>query len=101
MTKNYSYLYLLENRPSPVSHIATNIKALRKKSGNSQAKMGTLAGIDLKNYQRLEYGKHHFSLHTLFRLSRAFGCAIEDLINEPQAGKVRAKEKLKTKSLGK
>lgn len=84
-----------------ISHIATNIKALRKRSGNSQSKMGTLAGIDLKNYQRLEYGKHHFSLHTLFRLSRAFGCSIEELINEPQAGKIRSKEKSKTKASGK
>jgi DNA-binding XRE family transcriptional regulator len=72
-----------------IQNIAENIKSHRKRCGYTQAQMIDF-GFDVKNYQKLEYGKHQFSLHTVFRLSRAFGCAIEDLIHEP---KVKNKSK--------
>lgn len=56
----------------------------RKRCGFTQAKMIDF-GFDIKNYQKLEYGKHQFSLYTIFRLSRAFDCSIDDLINEPKS----------------
>lgn len=46
-------------------------------------------GFDMKNYQKIEYGTHHYSLHTVFKLSRAFECAIDDLIQEPKPRKKR------------
>ncbi len=64
-----------------IQKIALNIKNQRKKNGLTQAQMIDF-GFDIKNYQKLEYGKHQFSLHTIFRLSRAFNCRIEDLIYE-------------------
>lgn len=72
-----------------IKNIAENIKAHRKICGFTQIQMIEF-GFDVKNYQKLEYGKHQFSLHTVFRLSRAFGCKIEDLINEP---KIQSKRK--------
>lgn len=73
-----------------IKNIAENIKAHRKRCGFTQAQMLEF-GFDVKNYQKLEYGKHQFSLHTVFRLSRAFGCSIEDLINEPKSHKKKNK----------
>jgi DNA-binding XRE family transcriptional regulator len=69
-----------------VKNIAGNIRGQRKKCGFTQAQMIDF-GFDIKNYQKLEYGKHQFSLHTVFRLSRAFGCPIEALVNEPKRKK--------------
>lgn len=66
-----------------IKQISTNIKVHRKKLGLSQVEMEKF-GFDVKNYQKIEYGNHHYSLHTVFRLSRAFGCPIDDLINEPK-----------------
>jgi transcriptional regulator with XRE-family HTH domain len=66
-----------------IKHIADNIKSQRKKNALTQADLEEF-GFDIKNYQKLEYGKHQFSLHTVFRLSRAFGCPIDDLVKEPK-----------------
>ena len=66
-----------------IKHIADNIREQRKKNGFTQAQMADF-GFDIKNYQKLEYGKHQFSLHTVFRLSIAFNCSIEELVNEPK-----------------
>lgn len=65
-----------------IRKIAGNIREHRKKCGFTQAQMADF-GFDIKNYQKIEYGKHQFSLHTVFRLSKAFGCTIEDLLREP------------------
>lgn len=69
-----------------IKHISENIRTQRKIKGFTQAQMGDI-GFDIKNYQKLDYGKHQFSLHTVFRLSKAFNCSIEDLINEPKKKK--------------
>lgn len=66
-----------------IRNISQNIREQRLKCGLTQAQM-TQFGFDIKNYQKLEYGKHQFSLHTVFRLSRAFNCPIETLICEPK-----------------
>lgn len=64
-----------------IKNISENIKFYRKKAKLTQSDMVEF-GFDIKNYQKLEYGKHQFSLHTVFRLSRAFNCSIEELVNE-------------------
>lgn len=73
-----------------IKNISENIRSRRKKLGLTQAQMVDF-GFDIKNYQKLEYGKHQFSLHTVFRLSRAFNCTIEDLVNEPKKKKAPKK----------
>jgi transcriptional regulator with XRE-family HTH domain len=69
-----------------IEQISFNIRKYRKKRGFSQVDMEQF-GFDVKNYQKIEYGKHHYSLHTVFKLSRAFKCSIDDLINEPKPGR--------------
>lgn len=46
-----------------------NIKRIRKEHKLSQVGMSDLAGIDLKNYQKLESGKYSPSIYTLHKLS--------------------------------
>jgi DNA-binding XRE family transcriptional regulator len=55
------------------------IKFFRLSCEYSQKDMETF-GFDVKNYQKLEYGKHHYSLYTLFKLSRIFKCSLNDLL---------------------
>lgn len=71
-----------------IKQISLNIRGFRTKRGLSQLDMEQF-GFDVKNYQKIEYGKHHYSLHTVFKLSRAFDCSIEDLIHEPKVRRRR------------
>jgi hypothetical protein len=63
-----------------VVKIAARIRAHRLRCGYSQTDMERF-GFDVKNYQKIEYGKS-CSLYTLMRLSRAFRCSIQDIVNE-------------------
>ena len=54
-----------------LNKIAFNIKRVRKSCGLSQPDM-VEKGFDLRNYQRLEAGKHSPSLYTLHKLALAF-----------------------------
>ena len=74
-----------------IKQISLNIKKFRKKCGLSQVDMEQF-GFDVKNYQKIEYGNHHYSLHTVFKLSRAFDCSIDDLINESRSRKKSVKK---------
>lgn len=60
-----------------IQKIALNIKRVRKSKNYSQPKMEEF-GFDLRNYQRLEAGKHSPSLYTLHKLAVAFGVDIRE-----------------------
>ncbi|WII73379.1 helix-turn-helix transcriptional regulator [Bdellovibrio sp. 22V] len=62
-----------------LKRIAKNIKELRKAQGLSQRNMEAF-GFDLRNYQRLEAGKHSPSVYTLHKLAVAFRVDISDLL---------------------
>ena len=62
-----------------LKRIAVNIKAFRKARGLSQRNMEAF-GFDLRNYQRLEAGKHSPSLYTLHKLALAFRVDVSELI---------------------
>ncbi|MBL7672354.1 MAG: helix-turn-helix transcriptional regulator [Bdellovibrionaceae bacterium] len=51
---------------------------MRKSRNLSQADM-TSHGFELRNYQRLESGRHSPSLFTLHRLAVIFDCEVKDL----------------------
>lgn len=70
--------------------IAQNIRQKRIDLGLTQSDMENF-GFQLKNYQKIEYASHHFSLHTVFRLSRAFKCPITDLICEKKISSTKKK----------
>lgn len=65
-----------------ITNTSERIKFFRLSCGYSQKDMENF-GFDMKNYQKLEYGKHHFSLYTIFKLSRIFNCSINDLLVDP------------------
>jgi transcriptional regulator with XRE-family HTH domain len=62
-----------------LKRIAINIKILRKSRGLSQRNMEAF-GFDLRNYQRLEAGKHSPSVYTLHKLALAFRVDITEII---------------------
>lgn len=64
-----------------IKRTSENIVYRRKMLGLTQKDMEKF-GFDVKNYQKIEYGVHHYSLFTVFRLSRIFGCSIEELIHD-------------------
>ena len=57
--------------------ISGNIKRIRKAKGMPQRKMEEF-GFDLRNYQRLEAGKHSPSLFTLHKLANAWKIDISE-----------------------
>lgn len=59
--------------------IGANIKKTRAQRNLSQSDM-IKHGFELRNYQRLESGKHSPSLFTLHRLALVFDCDITDLL---------------------
>lgn len=61
-------------------NIGENLKRCRKSRNFSQSDM-TKYGFDLRNYQRLESGRHSPSLFTLHRLSLILQCDIKDLFD--------------------
>ncbi|MGE0633216.1 MAG: helix-turn-helix domain-containing protein [Pseudobdellovibrionaceae bacterium] len=60
--------------------IGANLKRMRKSRNLSQADM-TGHGFELRNYQRLESGRHSPSLFTLHRLATIFDCEVKDLFS--------------------
>jgi transcriptional regulator with XRE-family HTH domain len=61
--------------------IGKNIKKTRLEKKWTCAKMEDF-GFEIRNYQRLESGKHSPSLYTLFKLARAFGVEVTDFFKD-------------------
>ena len=63
----------------------TNLAILRKAVGYSQQKLAELADVDLRSIQMYEQRKNDINKAqaiTLFKLSKVFGCEIEDLLEK-------------------
>ena len=61
----------------------TNLKRIRKLAGYSQSELSREAGVSIRQIQMLEQRKRDMNkvqLMTAFRLSKALGCSIEDLM---------------------
>lgn len=70
----------IENKFNKIlTKIGKNLKIFRNKRGLSQSDMQEF-GFELRNYQRIESGKHSPSLFTLHRLAEALDCEISDLL---------------------
>lgn len=61
--------------------VGKNLKDLRRSRNLSQNDM-TEFGFELRNYQRLESGRHSPSLYTLHRLSVIFKCEVKDFFDK-------------------
>ena len=65
----------------------SNLKRIREENGLSQGKLATAAGIGLKSLQFYEQGLRDINKAqalTIYRLARALGCQMEDLIEPPE-----------------
>ncbi|OYZ24219.1 MAG: hypothetical protein B7Y39_01995 [Bdellovibrio sp. 28-41-41] len=60
--------------------LGANLKKCRKSRKLSQTDM-TEYGFELRNYQRIESGRHSPSLYTLHRLAIVFRCEIKDFFD--------------------
>lgn len=64
------------------SQLRANLRRLRRGTGLSQAELGTRAGIDRKEVQRLEgAGGGEMRLATALRLAHSVGASLEDLLD--------------------
>lgn len=64
----------------------TSLKSIRKARGLTQDGLATAAGVSLRMIQLYEQRQNNLdvaSAATLVRLSRALGCSMEDLLEEP------------------
>ena len=63
----------------------TNIKKIRQANGLSQRELAKKAGVELRSIQMYEQRNKDInkaSVETLYRLSKVFGCSIEDLMEK-------------------
>lgn len=63
----------------------TNLKKIRQARGLSQSKLACLAEVDLRSIQMYEQGRNDINkaqAGTLYKLARALGCNIEDLLED-------------------
>ena len=63
--------------------VGKRIRQLRIERGFTQQHM-TRFGLDYKYYQRIEYGEKNLSLRTLYKIAKAFGMSISELLNIEQ-----------------
>ncbi len=60
--------------------IAKNVKKLRIKAGKSQHELAKATGIAQPSINKMEKEGRPMSLKSLYRLSKAFGCDITDIL---------------------
>ena len=58
------------------------LKVLRAERDWSQAELGGLLGVSRQAVNAIETGKYDPSLPLAFKLSRLFGCPIEDIFDD-------------------
>ncbi|MCM1130418.1 MAG: helix-turn-helix transcriptional regulator [Anaeroplasma bactoclasticum] len=65
----------------------TNLKKIREASGLSQNELSKVSDVSLRSIQLYEQRVNDIDkaqVHTLYKLSRALGCNIEDLLENPE-----------------
>ena len=66
--------------------LETNLKRIRKANGLSQSKLATLSGVTKRSIQLYEQRVNEIDKaqgNTLYKLSKALNCSIEDLLENP------------------
>lgn len=62
------------------------LKSIRENIGMSQSELATLSGINIRTIRSYEQKDNHIDkaqAHILYKLSRALGCNVEDLLEDP------------------
>lgn len=62
------------------NRFAKRLKELRAQQGLTQAALAERAGVTLSYIGRLEIGRHDPQLSTLYKLAKALGVSISDLV---------------------
>lgn len=68
----------------------TRLSVCRKNRGFSQSELATASGVGLKSIQMYEQRLNDIDkaqAHTVYKLARAIGCDVEDLLEQPMAEK--------------
>ena len=65
------------------SRLAIGLRHLRRQQGLTQQALADLAGLDLRNYQRIEAGMVSAQIDTVDALARALGVDVVELLAEP------------------
>ena len=60
--------------------LGRNMQKVRAEKKLTQEQMSERMGIDLKLYQRIEYGERPISTRNLFRIARRLDVSIESLV---------------------
>ena len=63
----------------------TNLKRMRKNAGYSQRQLAEETGVPIRQIQLFEQRRRDINktqLETVFKLSRALGCRMEDLVEQ-------------------
>ena len=66
----------------------TRLSVWRKNRGLSQSELAKASGVGLKSIQMYEQRINDIDkaqAHTVYRLARAIGCEVEDLLEQPMA----------------
>ena len=63
--------------------IADNIKYLRKRKNITQKQLAEASGLAVITIQQYEAGKYEPKIESLYKLSNAFGCNINELTTKP------------------
>ncbi len=64
--------------------MAENLKKRREAKGFTQAQMAEIAHVEVNTYQRYEYANLNVPMSKIFRLSRALGCTVDELLVPPR-----------------
>lgn len=67
------------NREKILRQLGSNVRRERTKRGIAQARLAQLSGINSRTVAKIEAGELNIKPETLRRISRAIGCAVEEL----------------------
>lgn len=81
-----SFVESMERRYNAIE-VGTKLRSLREARGLSQRELSNISGVKLRSIQLFEQKVNDIDkaqAHTLYKLSRVLGCAIEDLLESPE-----------------
>lgn len=62
--------------------VGRNVRRMRRAMGLTQEQLAAMHGLNLRSLQSIEAGATDFKLSSLWRLARAFGVDVEELIKD-------------------
>jgi transcriptional regulator with XRE-family HTH domain len=63
--------------------VSRNVRRKRRENGLTQEELADMHGLNLRTLQSIEAGSTDIKLSMLWRLAKAFGVDVEELVKEP------------------